>query len=139
MKNEEFREVIRCPKCNSEMVEIYRKGFGAGKALAGAVITGGIGLLAGFIGSNKATAVCLACGKRFEPKEGYLKIRVNNTPAEENVNVIKKEPDSKQSIADLSNEEIEKKFKAWDRLQEKGLLTKDEVENKKREYLKGKK
>jgi DNA-directed RNA polymerase subunit RPC12/RpoP len=139
MNNEEFREVIRCPKCNSEMVEIYRKGFGAGKALAGAVITGGIGLLAGFIGSNKAIAVCLACGKKFDPKEGYLKIRVNNTPYEGNI--IEKEPleNSKQSIANLSNEEIEKKFKVWDRLQEKGLLTKDEVERKKQEYLKGKK
>jgi DNA-directed RNA polymerase subunit RPC12/RpoP len=138
MNNEEFREVIRCPKCNSEMVEIYKKGFGVGKALAGAVITGGIGLFAGFIGSKKAVAVCLACGKQFNPKEGYLKIRVNSVSCEETPKVPI-ENNREQVIANLSDEDIEKKFKLWDRLHEKGLLTKAEIENKKQEYLKNRK
>jgi DNA-directed RNA polymerase subunit RPC12/RpoP len=138
MDKEEFREVIRCPKCNSEMIEIYQKGFRVGKALVGAVVTGGIGLLAGFIGSKKALAVCLACGKKFDPKEGYLKIRINNPSSEK---IIEQEPvDTKiQYIANLSDEDIEKKFKIWDRLYEKGLLNKDELENKKQEYLKSRK
>jgi hypothetical protein len=44
-----------------------------------------------------------------------------------------------EAISNLSDEEIEKKFNIWDRLQEKGLLSKEEVENKKKEYLKNKK
>jgi hypothetical protein len=52
-----FQEVIRCPKCNSEMVEFDKKGFGVGKALTGAILTGGIGLLAGFIFKRKFNKV----------------------------------------------------------------------------------
>ncbi|MGJ1006906.1 hypothetical protein [Enterococcus gallinarum] len=46
---------IKCPKCRSTDVEFMsnnRKGFSAGKAAAGAVLTGGIGLLAGFAGKK---------------------------------------------------------------------------------------
>lgn len=51
-----------CPKCKSTSLTYNKKGFGAGKALAGAVVTGGIGLLAGFIGSRKIQATCIKCG-----------------------------------------------------------------------------
>jgi len=38
---------IKCPRCQSSQVAVNKKGFSGGKALAGATLTGGIGLLAG--------------------------------------------------------------------------------------------
>ena len=43
--------------------------FGAGKAVTGAILTGGIGLLAGFIGSGDVKVTCLKCGKQWNPGE----------------------------------------------------------------------
>ena len=62
---------MKCPKCKSTYLDINKKGFGAGKALAGAVLTGGVGLLAGFIGSKKIKATCLKCGHKFDTKDGF--------------------------------------------------------------------
>lgn len=55
-------EKLYCPYCGSSNLTTNTKGFGVGKALTGAVLTGGIGLLAGFIGSNKVKITCLKCG-----------------------------------------------------------------------------
>jgi hypothetical protein len=52
-------------------------------------------------------------------------------------NTIEKKPvedNNKQPVV-LSDEDIEKKLRALDSLYEKGLLTKDELESRKREYL----
>jgi hypothetical protein len=61
---------IRCPKCNSNQLTANKKGFSGTKAVTGAILTGGVGLLAGTIGSNKVKITCLACGKEFKPGEG---------------------------------------------------------------------
>ena len=58
---------IKCPKCGSNQITSEKKGFSGGKAVAGAVLTGGIGLLAGTIGSNKVVITCLKCGNHFKP------------------------------------------------------------------------
>jgi len=58
---------IRCPKCGSNQITANKKGFGGGKALAGVLLTGGIGLLGGTIGSNKIKITCLACGYSWKP------------------------------------------------------------------------
>lgn len=63
MENSE--EKLYCPYCGSTHLTANKKGFGAGKALTGAVLTGGIGLLAGFIGSGKVKVTCLRCGMTF--------------------------------------------------------------------------
>jgi predicted RNA-binding Zn-ribbon protein involved in translation (DUF1610 family) len=60
---------IQCPKCGSTQITANKKGFSGKKAVAGAVLTGGIGLLAGTIGSNKVIITCLNCGKEFKPGE----------------------------------------------------------------------
>ncbi|MFZ4401485.1 MAG: CFI-box-CTERM domain-containing protein [Bacteroidales bacterium] len=65
-------EEIGCPKCGSTQLTTNEKGFSGGKAVAGAVLTGGIGLLAGFHGKNKIIITCLACGKKFKPGEGKI-------------------------------------------------------------------
>ncbi|MEE9214112.1 MAG: hypothetical protein V3U54_04840 [Thermodesulfobacteriota bacterium] len=53
---------IKCPKCGSAQLTANKQGFGPGKAAIGGVLTGGIGLLAGFIGSGKLKITCLKCG-----------------------------------------------------------------------------
>ena len=54
-------EKLYCPYCGSSNLTANTKGFGVGKALTGAMLTGGIGLLAGFVGSNKVKITCLSC------------------------------------------------------------------------------
>lgn len=61
-----MEEPIKCPKCASTQISTDKKGFSGKKAIAGALLTGGIGLLAGTIGSNKTELTCLKCGKTFK-------------------------------------------------------------------------
>ena len=56
---------LYCPHCGSSQLVANKKGFGAGKALTGVLLTGGIGLLAGFIGSGKIKVTCLKCGRKM--------------------------------------------------------------------------
>lgn len=72
-------EYLCCPKCGSRELHAEHKGFSGGKALAGAVLTGGIGLLAGTIGSSDTQITCLKCGKSF--KAGEAKVVRNTTNA----------------------------------------------------------
>lgn len=58
---------VKCPKCGSEQITSGKKGFSGTKAVGGALLTGGIGLLAGTIGSNKIRITCLNCGHQFKP------------------------------------------------------------------------
>jgi len=58
---------IHCPKCGSTQITATKKGFSGKKAVVGGLLTGGIGLLAGTIGSNKIMITCLACGHEFRP------------------------------------------------------------------------
>ena len=60
---------LYCPNCGSSQLVANKKGFGAGKAVAGALLTGGIGLLAGFIGSGKVKVTCLKCGCKWDAGE----------------------------------------------------------------------
>ena len=61
---------FKCPNCGSKNIQalgIHKKGFSAGKAVGGVVLTGGVGALAGFAGkkTKKTDFVCNECGKRF--------------------------------------------------------------------------
>ena len=63
-------EELFCPFCGSEDVaplSKHRGGFSAGKAVAGAVLAGGVGALAGFAGesSSKVDWLCNDCHKAF--------------------------------------------------------------------------
>jgi len=46
-----------------------KKRFSGKKAVVGGLLIGGVGLLAGTIGSNKVKITCLSCGKEFVPSE----------------------------------------------------------------------
>lgn len=65
-------EYICCPKCNSKEIHSEQKGFSGGKALAGVLVTGGIGLLAGTIGSKDINITCLKCGNKFKAGEAKI-------------------------------------------------------------------
>lgn len=65
-------EYLCCPKCHSQELHAEQKGFSGGKALAGAVVVGGLGLLAGTIGSKDVQITCLKCGKKFKAGEAYV-------------------------------------------------------------------
>ena len=69
-KWEVYGEELFCPFCGSEDVtplSKHREGFSAGKAVAGAVLAGGVGALAGFAGesSSKVDWLCNECHKAF--------------------------------------------------------------------------
>lgn len=72
-------EYLCCPKCGSRELHAEHKGFSGGKALAGVVLTGGIGLLAGTIGSRDTQITCLKCGKKFEAGEAKVVRNTSNT------------------------------------------------------------
>lgn len=65
--NNDDSSAIHCPKCRSTQVTAQKQGFGLGKAAVGGVLTGGFGLLGGFIRSRKVYLTCLKCGHRFKP------------------------------------------------------------------------
>jgi len=59
--------LVKCPKCKSTQITASQNGYSAGKGLAGAFLTGGIGLLAGFIGSKDLVVYCMKCGHNWKP------------------------------------------------------------------------
>ncbi len=68
-----FHSGVHCPKCRSldvEFMQNNRKGFSTGKAIGGAVLTGGVGAIAGFAGKKgKNQWHCLNCGNTFTTKK----------------------------------------------------------------------
>jgi predicted RNA-binding Zn-ribbon protein involved in translation (DUF1610 family) len=62
---------IKCPKCGSTQIHADKRGFKAGRAIAGTLIAGPlVGAASGAVGKNKITITCLACGNQFKPGEG---------------------------------------------------------------------
>jgi len=61
---------VHCPKCQSESISANQKGFSGKKAVAGAVLTGSIGLLAGTIGSKKDTHYLPKLRSQMEARPG---------------------------------------------------------------------
>lgn len=62
----QFESQAKCPKCGSTSLSGGKQGFGIGKAVVGAVLLGGVGLLAGGIGANKTVVTCMNCGYKFK-------------------------------------------------------------------------
>jgi hypothetical protein len=100
---------IRCPKCNSNQLTANKKGFSGKKAIAGALLTGGVGLLAGTIGSNKIRITCLACGHVFKPREGSTNAAIKT--------VVEEKP-SKLDELEKYNEEHKRIFGSADNMEE---------------------
>lgn len=60
---------LHCPKCGSATIEQGKRGFSGGKCVAGAVVLGPLGMLAGLHGRKNTEFHCLSCGKKWKPKE----------------------------------------------------------------------
>ena len=88
-------EYLCCPKCGSRELHAEHKGFSGGKALAGALVTGGIGLLAGTIGSRDTQITCLKCGNRFKAGEAVVKKPGDDSVSEEEAMVVNLLPSGK--------------------------------------------
>ena len=61
---------IYCPTCGQSEITANKKGFSGGQAVAGAVLLGPLGLVAGAIGSSKVKITCLSCGFEFKAGNG---------------------------------------------------------------------
>ena len=83
-QTQQQEEYLCCPKCGSRELHAEHKGFSGGKALAGAILTGGIGLLAGTIGSKDTQITCLKCGNKFKAGEAMVR-KPNGKPNYDNV------------------------------------------------------
>lgn len=70
-------EYLCCPKCHSRELRAEQKGFSGGKALAGAILVGGLGLLAGTDGSKEVQITCLKCGNSFKAGQALIEIGEN--------------------------------------------------------------
>jgi hypothetical protein len=64
---EQSQQQVLCPKCGSNQITANKKGFSAGRAIAGDILLGPVGLLAGAAGRNKIIITCLNCGCQFKP------------------------------------------------------------------------
>ncbi|MCL2004048.1 MAG: hypothetical protein FWG72_08620 [Oscillospiraceae bacterium] len=71
---EDSKKTARCPRCGSTSLSAHKKGFGIGKAVIGASLTGGIGLVAGNLGAKKVRITCMNCGKQFMAGNKFWKI-----------------------------------------------------------------
>lgn len=65
-KERQAQEPIRCPKCESTQITSGKKGVSIGKAIAGDMIAGPVGALAGGIGKDKVIITCLNCGHKWK-------------------------------------------------------------------------
>lgn len=57
--------IAYCPKCLSTSITGDKKGFGIGKAVVGAYLVGGLGLMAGNINAKKVRLTCMKCGYQW--------------------------------------------------------------------------
>jgi hypothetical protein len=85
-----------CPRCKGEDFVGNSKGYGVGKALAGAALLGPVGLVAGLAGSGKVVITCVSCGFRVKPGELSTKT------------VVHYEPGEKQKLDELAEAEKQK-------------------------------
>lgn len=68
-KAQQQEDKLYCPKCGSSQLVANKRGFALGRAIACGLFTYGVGLLAGFAGSNKVKITCLKCGSKWKPGE----------------------------------------------------------------------
>ena len=66
IKENKKNGIACCPKCGSTSISAGKRGFGFGKAVVGATLTLGVGVLAGGIGANKTVVTCLNCGHKWK-------------------------------------------------------------------------
>ena len=61
----------RCPHCKAMDIHPQQKGFSLGKAAAGALVAGPVGVVAGMHGASDEVYKCNVCGKKFKFKDAF--------------------------------------------------------------------
>jgi len=61
-----------CPNCKSRQIVPFKKGFSTGKALAGGLAFGVMGMLAGNIGASDEVFICQNCREKFPLNKAYI-------------------------------------------------------------------
>jgi hypothetical protein len=112
---------IKCPRCASLHLHAGHKGFGLGKAVAGGVLLGPVGLLGGVIGSKKVMITCLKCGYKWqagkEPAANRNNLQAGFKRDVNNAVLSTKEPSTEEKIKILKKHLAE------------GKITKEQYEN----------
>ena len=112
---DEQEEYLCCPRCRSKNLISNKQGFGAWKALAGGLIAGPIGLLAGGINSNKIVLTCQNCCNQFPLNKAKV-ILLGKTKEDFDrriVGIVKKRGGGSMQIS-LACEEIKKRLHLTD-------------------------
>lgn len=76
-----YGEYICCPRCNSSDLRATRPYENGHKALDGAVVVGGVGILVGTIKDKNVDLTCLKCGKGFKEDDGLI-ARYGDNPSD---------------------------------------------------------
>lgn len=58
---------VACPKCGGVQISGNRRGYSMGKGVAGGLLLGPLGLVAGLTGSGTIKVTCLGCGHSWRP------------------------------------------------------------------------
>lgn len=61
----------RCPHCKAMDIHPQQKGFSLGKAAAGALVAGPVGVVAGMHGASDEVYKCNVCGKKFKFNDAF--------------------------------------------------------------------
>ncbi len=100
---------LYCPKCHSKNLHTQQKGFSGKKALAGVVLTGGIGILAGTIGSKNIEISCLNCGNKFKASEALKRSDIAR------IQRINKKNSREDTLVFSADKDISKLIKSGDK------------------------
>jgi hypothetical protein len=119
---------LKCPRCKSTQLHAGQKGFSLGKAAAGGLLLGGVGLLGGMIGSKKVMITCLKCGFKWQ---------AGKAPAVKNT--LPPVPQKTRNISVLESSEpaSSDKIKILEKHFAEGKITKEQFENAKAELIEG--
>lgn len=98
---EESQEKLKCPKCNSTQLTADKRGFNTGKAVVGAVLTGGVGLLAGLHGKDNIVIYCMSCGENWKPSEYNDKVQraINNRKVKDDFDKLKRKQEYRKKLS----------------------------------------
>lgn len=66
IRHTQNNNIVACPRCASENLNVTEQGYSLGKAAIGVLLFGTPGLLGGFVGSEDIYIECLTCGYRWQ-------------------------------------------------------------------------
>ena len=101
---------IKCPFCSSRKLTSSRRGFSIIQAVAGELLFGPAGALAGAIDQDKITVKCENCGKSWEagtiaPPPANRQHTPQRTPTDAELALLNELAESERKLRNLENQE----------------------------------